>query len=170
MTSELQEELHKNVVNPQTFDNYKDSENFKGSELINIYHNQYFASLTNTLSKTYSCIKRLVGDDFFNMLAIDFIKKYSSKSGSIVDYGKEFANFLKQNKDCQTMPFLSDIANLEYAYERCYFTSDTFFVNSNYPIVAIWQLTDDSDELDLSSGKDNLKIYKKNFEVVVEKI
>ena len=52
------------------------SANFKANEVMNIYRNNYYHTLTDALSATYSCVKRLVGNEFFEFLAKNYIDKY----------------------------------------------------------------------------------------------
>ncbi|MDC9727516.1 MAG: DNA-binding domain-containing protein [Candidatus Thioglobus sp.] len=171
MLKKLQQDFYQDILDPNKAKNYLDNANFTGSDLIKIYHNQYFISMTQALASSYSCVKRLVGEEFFNMLAHQFIKKHPSKSASIIDYGHEFSVFIKTNEHCKNMAYLADIAKLENLYECCYFSLNAvFFMQSDYPVVEIWQLNDNSEQLDLSSGKVYLKFYKEGGSVIVEKI
>ncbi len=167
----MQQKFYQDVLNPDKAQDYLGNDDFSGGDLIKIYHNQYFTTLTQTLGNSYSCVKRLVGEDFFNMLAKHFVETYPSKTGSIIDYGSEFSTFIANNSRCKILPYLADVASFERLYERCYFSIDSeFFMVSPYPIVKIWQLNENSETLDLSVGGDYLKIYKQGAEVVVEKI
>jgi hypothetical protein len=69
---------------------------------------------------------RLVGEDFFNKIAKEFIKMHPSKTGNIIDYGEQFSNFIKLSPYCKTVPYLVDIAKFERYYERCYFSGIVF--------------------------------------------
>lgn len=171
MLKTLQQKFYKDVLNLDNLQDYLGNEDFSAGDLIKIYHNQYFFTLKQALSNSYSCVKRLVGDDFFNRLSSDFIKIYPSKTGNITSYGVEFADFIANDTQCQVVPYLADVAKFERLYERCYFALEAdFFMHSDYPLVKIWQLNENSEPLDLSSGGDYLKIYRQGREVLVEKI
>ncbi|SFV87784.1 Conserved domain protein [hydrothermal vent metagenome] len=172
MLKQLQRQFYQDILNPSNeATNYLNQGNFSGNDLLQIYHNQYFVSLIEALGKTYSCVKRLVGEDFFNRLAQEFIQAYPSKTGNIIDYGAEFEDFIRCNTHCQNLPYLGDVAKFEYCYERCYFLLDTqFFIYSPYPIIKIWQLNEHSDILDFSNAESYIKIYKQGAEVIVEEI
>lgn len=168
---QLQMDFYQDVLTSEsTAKNYLKNGNFSAKDLIQIYHNQYFLSLSESLSKSYSCVKRLVGEGFFNKLARDFIVLYPSKTGSVIDYGDEFSSFIKSSPYCKTVPYLVDIAEFERLYKHCYFSGIVSFMHSMYPIIKIWQLSEDSEQLDLTSGEDYLKIYRQGGEVLVEKI
>lgn len=172
MLRESQRQFYQDVLNnAKGAKNYLNQGNFSGSDLLQIYHNQYFISLSEALEKTYSCVKRLVGEDFFNRLAKEFIQVYPSKTGNIIDYGAEFEDFIRNNTLCKNLPYLADVAKFEHNYERCYFLLDTqFFIYSPYPIIKIWQLNEQSDILDFSNAESYIKIYKQGAEVLVEEI
>lgn len=172
MLKQLQQDFYQDTLNLSVANNYLNSVDFNSEDLIKIYHHQYFIVLTQALSRSYSCVKRLVGDDFFAMIARQFIKSHPSKSPNIIDYGDEFADFIANNPHCKTLPYLPDVAKFENLYEKCYYLSpkQVFFLYSKYPIIKIWQLNKNSDTLDFSNGGDYLKIYKQNHQMKVEKI
>ncbi|SMN01788.1 Conserved domain protein [uncultured Candidatus Thioglobus sp.] len=167
----LQQNFYQDVLNTDKAQDYLGNDDFSGNDLIKIYHNQYFISLKQALGNSYSCVKRLVGEGFFNSLASDFIKTHPSKTGSIIDYGSEFSEFIANDARCKTLPYLADVAKFEQLYERCYFSLEgKFFMHSSFPLIKIWQLDENSEQLDLSTGGDYLKIYKQGAKVVVERI
>ncbi|RUA05343.1 MAG: hypothetical protein DSY43_04835 [Gammaproteobacteria bacterium] len=170
MLKKLQQQFYQDVLIPNGAKNYLNEGNFNGSHLMQIYHNQYFLSLTEALGKTYSCVKRLVGEDFFNQIAKEFILVNPSKTGNIIDYGDNFADFIQSSPQCKTVPYLADVAKFERCYDRCYFLGIVFFMHSVYPITKIWQLNENSEQLDLNSGEEYLKIYRQDGEVLVEKL
>ncbi|CAB5498792.1 hypothetical protein AZO1586I_391 [Bathymodiolus thermophilus thioautotrophic gill symbiont] len=171
MLKQLQAEFYQHVLVPNKTKNYQINGDFTGADLVQIYHHQYCMSLKEVLTKTYSCVQRLVGKNFFMSLATDFIQTYPSKTPNIIDYGKEFSAFIKHHPHCQNMLYLSDVAKFENLYEQCYFsTNSIFFMQSDYPIIKIWQLDEDSAQLDLRTDRVYLKIYKHESEVIVEKI
>lgn len=134
----LQLDFYQDVLNPDKAQDYLGNDDFSGSDLIKIYHNQYFINLKQTLG--YSCVKRLVGEDFFNMLAKFFIETHPSKTGSIIDYGHDFPRFISNNERCKVVLYLADIAKFERLYERCYFSLDGAFYAftvSNYQDLAV---------------------------------
>lgn len=172
MLKQLQQDFYQNVLVPDNASHYLGKTDFSSADLIKIYHHQYFIALSQALARSYSCVKRLVGEDFFTMLARQFIQTHPSKSPNIIDYGSEFEDFIRNNPHCKTLPYLADVAKFEYLYEQCYFSStqSVFFLYSKYPIVQIWQMNENSEALDLSNGEDYLKIHKQNHQVQVEKI
>jgi len=132
---------------------------------IEVYRNNYRGNLHDTLAGAYPVIKQLVGDDFFRFMARKFIEQYPSRSGNLHHYGEQMASFVAAFGPAQGLPYLPDVASLEWACHRAYFAGDAptqdlsklalippekypglilnthpacHLVRSNYPIAAIW--------------------------------
>ncbi|WP_201340061.1 DNA-binding domain-containing protein [Isorropodon fossajaponicum symbiont] len=88
--------------------------------MIQIYRNHYTLSLIDALKASYSCVLRLVGEDFFKLLAKNYISVYPLSAGFLQNYGQFFAQFLKGFKPCKPYPYLIDIAYFERYHEQCY--------------------------------------------------
>ena len=95
-----------------------------GSQRLNIYRNNTFITLTEALSTTYPVINKLVGDDFFNFMAQEFINKNPPVQGPLFEYGQGFPNFLNHFKPVASLPYIADIAYLEWAINFAYHASD----------------------------------------------
>ena len=89
-------------------------------ELLDIYRNNLYSTLTNTLIITYPKIYQLVGAIKFKEFCQEFIKLNRSGSGNLDDYGDGFANFFTEKED----GFLSDLAKLEWFKHRSYLAKD----------------------------------------------
>ncbi|MGB9092559.1 MAG: DNA-binding domain-containing protein, partial [Gallionella sp.] len=132
---------------------------------IEVYRNNYRGNLHDTLAGAYPVIRQLVGEDFFRYMARKFIEQYPSRSGNLHRYGAEIADFLASFEPAQGLPYLPDVAALEWACHRAYFAEDASAldltelaqippdqypdlvlrthpschqVRSRYPVVAIW--------------------------------
>ena len=139
-------------------------------EVVSIYTNHYFLSLTDVLTATYSCVQRLVGEDFFKYLSHEYINQYPPISGNIVEYGNTFAEFIANFEPCKEMPYLSEIANFEYCYEQVYhYPEQSFLLYSSYALIDIWQLDEQSESIDINT-ETYLKIANINTEVEVFEI
>ncbi len=192
---QLQQQFASDVKNltPLT-DIYNDSKYFSAKELIAVYYNNYIYTLTDVLKSSYSCILRLVGDDFFNHIAKQYIKTHPQKQGYLQNYGNDFSSFIANTPECKNMPYLVDIALLERYYELCYhndnsgfdfaklpvgfskntkynkilpFLNKCYLLSSKYPVLDIWRLNENSPNLDLTKTSDNILIYKYNDKVSV---
>ncbi len=140
--------------------------NYPIGTALEIYRNNYRGNLQGALGLAYPVIRQLVGDEFFRMMAIMHIESRPSKSGNLHDYGAELSKFLASFPNAQELPYLPEIAKLEWACHMAYFAADIepidivllasiapenqdrlrFLLNpacrivrSSFPIVDIWQ-------------------------------
>jgi hypothetical protein len=136
------------------------------SKRFRVYRNNVFASLINALRSRYPVIERLVGEDFFEATAGHFIEAHPPRSPVLIDYGEDFGPFLESFEPANTLPYLADVARLEWLRHMAYHAEDrkalgppdltrapsdrafalTFefhpsaaLIVSPYPIVSIWE-------------------------------
>jgi hypothetical protein len=141
----------------------------KGAQLdqrFNIYRNNVFASLTSVLQARFPVIEAMVGAEFFQATARLFIEQHPPSSPIMAFYGDAFAGFLEVFEPAQTLPYLPDMARLEYARALSYHARDSaviagadlanvpphdlerlvftphpsvHLITSPFPIVSLWQ-------------------------------
>lgn len=85
-------------------------------ERLSIYSNNALLGLTDTLENIYPVIKKIVGSKFFTMMSRDFIKVYHQRLGNRNMFGGELSAFLENYAPSASLPYLPDIAALEWAY------------------------------------------------------
>lgn len=134
---------------------------------LDVYRNNTFGNLGDRLAAVYPVTQRLVGADFFRYAGRAYIREQPSHSGDLSDYGASFADFLTAFEPAYGLPYLADVARLEWArheaeraadhppleisslagidpddYERLKFVlhSTVRLVVSPYPIERIWQV------------------------------
>lgn len=98
---------------------------------LDIYRNNYRGNLHDTLAGAYPVIAQLVGKDFFRQLTQRFIALHPSRSGNLHLYGAEFAVFIASFAPAQGLPYLSDVARLEWACHCAYFAADAATLDIN---------------------------------------
>lgn len=81
---------------------------------FNIYRNNTFASLTATLLSVFPVTASLLGEGYFRFVAASFIKGTPPSEPRLVRYGANFADFLGRLDDLRSMPFVADVARLEW--------------------------------------------------------
>jgi hypothetical protein len=149
---------------------------------IDIYRNNHRGNLHDTLAGAYPVIKQLVGDEFFRFMTRKFIEKYPSRSGNLHRYGAEMADFVAAFEPAQGLPYLPDVAALEWSCHRAYFADDApaldiarlaqippgqypdlilhthpscHLVRSRYPVAAIWLAHQPGAEMDFQIDLDS---------------
>ena len=132
-----------------------------------IYKTNVFANLRESLRSVYPVIERLVGEEFFNHAADEYIRQHRSRSGDIQQYGAEFGAFLSRFPGARELAYLPDTARLEWAYNRVFHAADhaplsvqrlthvnpesyanlrfrvhpaSALLESNYPVHRIWEV------------------------------
>lgn len=91
---------------------------------LRVHANNTRLSLTDALSKTFSVVAALTGADFFAALAAHYIEFDPPKSAALIDWGQSFADFLVGFEPAQQLPYLPDMARLEWAVNESFHGPD----------------------------------------------
>ena len=133
---------------------------------LQVYRNNVFVSLLQALADVYPVLVRLVGRDYFDQAARRFVRQHPSRSGNLHDFGSELPGFLAGLPEAASLPYLSDVAALEWAWHEAFHAGDApaldaarlaalpesavaslrfrlhpaaRLVASPYPVLAIWE-------------------------------
>jgi hypothetical protein len=87
---------------------------------LQLYRNNLFESLTAALATVYPVVQQLVGEDFFRAMARRFIPAFPSRSGNLHDFGAELPDFIRGFRPAASLPWLPDMAALEWAIHAVY--------------------------------------------------
>jgi hypothetical protein len=88
---------------------------FSAAERLEVYRNTFLSTLTNALRVSFPAVHRLVGEVFFEATAHSFIDEEPPHSAYLNAYGGGFADFLAQFPAVEGLPYLADVARLEWA-------------------------------------------------------
>lgn len=94
------------------------------AQRLDIYRNNVLMNYRNALRDTYPALVRLVGDDFFNAAARHYARTHPSTSADLHDYGGSFADFLQGFEPARALPYLPDVARLEWRMHRVFHAAD----------------------------------------------
>ena len=83
---------------------------------FNVYRNNFRISLTDALAAIYPVVEQLVGPEFFGFMADRYIRSHPSRSGNVHNQGFALADFLSRFQAASNLPYLPDVARLEWAY------------------------------------------------------
>ena len=87
------------------------------------YGHNLQANRHQALAGAYPVITQVVGPDYFEHLALRYGQQQPSTSGNLHDYGENFSEFLAEEGPA-SLPYLADLATLEWACHRAYFAED----------------------------------------------
>jgi hypothetical protein len=86
-----------------------------GDERVAIYHRSALANRRGALAAAYPVVERLVGRAFFDEAAARYGEAFPSRSGDLNAFGGRFAAFLEAYPYARELPYLPDVARLEWA-------------------------------------------------------
>lgn len=156
-----------------------------------IYRNNVFISLTGALADVYPVVQRLVGEQFFAQLARRYIRAHPSRSGNLHDFGNAFPRFMLGMEELKDLPYLPDVAALEWACHEVFHGADAApldfsrltnpenakaplhpaarLVASRYPVLAIWEANQAEEPglVDLDAGADWLVVLRREVQVEI---
>ncbi|HEY4065631.1 MAG TPA: DNA-binding domain-containing protein [Burkholderiaceae bacterium] len=89
-----------------------------------IYRANVAASAAKALAAAYPIVRQIVGDDFFDGLARAYLRATPSTSGDLTEYGADFSRFVAEFPHTRSMPYLPDVARLEWAVHRAHGAAD----------------------------------------------
>lgn len=102
------------------FDRHIRAAGLSGVRRLQVYRNNNLLSLTGALKAVYPVVCRLVGDEFFNYAAAQYIARHPSRSGDLHEFGEFFAAFLEAFAPATELVYLPDVARLEWAYHQIF--------------------------------------------------
>ncbi len=91
-----------------------------GGTRLNIYRSSVLGIQTDALAAVYPVIQRLVGEPFFRTIGRDYLRKHPSPSGDLHELGAQMPGFLATLSAVSELPYLTDVARLEWAWHRVF--------------------------------------------------
>ena len=98
---------------------------------FNVYRNNVTTSLMDALAEGYPVIKKLLGDDNFRNLSREYQANHPPSSPLMMHFGEAFPSFLDGFKPPAKLPYLGDVARLEYALRCSYHAADSTSIDPN---------------------------------------
>jgi hypothetical protein len=157
------------------------------SRRFGVYRNNVYASLIEVLAGRFPVVARLVGDEFFRAMARAYVEREPPRSAVLIRYGVSFPNFIAGFAPAASVPYLGDMASLEWAWHAAYHAPDAAplplaelagaidhaedavltlhpslsVVRSPYPIVSIFELNTQAGDVPptrIEGGEDALVV------------
>lgn len=88
------------------------------------YRETCSGTLVNALRLTYPSLRRVLGAEFFDAQAAQFARREPPSSAYLNDYGEGFASFVAALPATAPLPYLADLARLEWAVSRALHAPD----------------------------------------------
>ena len=140
---------------------------FQPEQRLQIHRNNTTILLTEALAATFHIVHELVGEEFFAQMARAFVRIHPPTSPCLFEYGQGFPAFLQSLAALSEMPYVADVAELEWQWNSALFAAEAKpltaealaaippeelaghhlrphpsvrFVTSPYPIKKIWDM------------------------------
>lgn len=91
---------------------------------FDVHRNNMVAGLVDALRSTYPAVERLVGEAYFAAAARAYVRAEPPQSPVLLNYGGTFADFLESLPSADSVPYLGDVARLEWARLRALHAAD----------------------------------------------
>lgn len=92
----------------------KSDDTLTAEQRVGIYRGSVHGILTKTLEQTFPVCKMLVGEQFFDKITSVFIDQYPPTTTFFADFGGDMPTFLDNFEPAKSVPFLADMAKLEW--------------------------------------------------------
>jgi hypothetical protein len=146
-----------------------------------IHRRHFIRSLTASLEKTFPAVVNLVDTRFFGFAADAFIRQHPPTTPCLFEFGAALPGFIEAFPACASLPYLGDVARLEWAMHSVFHADD--FSNeakfpavrlfaSQWPVDAIWRVAmgRSVDPVDMNAGKAWVLVYRDDWEVKFESL
>ncbi len=162
---------------------------------FNVHRNNVVLSLVQSLEARYPAVKRLTGEEFFRAMARLYLDAHPPASPVLIEFGSAMPAFIEQFAPATDMPYLADVARLEWLQHEAFHAGDASplepdvlaaippdalarlcftlhpslrLLQSPYPVLAIWRTNvHDADvhKVRLADGGDELMIVRPRLDV-----
>jgi hypothetical protein len=166
---------------------------------LQIYRNNGRTGLAEALAAVYPVVRRLVGEDWFRQATRRYARKWPSRSGNLHDFGDHFPRYLARLPGTRELPYLADVARLEWAYHRVFHAADhapldparlaavppehqaalrlrlhpaARLVVSPYPVFTLWQANQEGGDgrVDLAIGGERVLVIRRGLDIEMERL
>lgn len=148
------------------------------------YRGNVFGKWEEALAGAYPIVRKIVGADFFAGLARAYARAHPSKSGDLNQYGERLADFVARFPHTLDLPYLPDVARMEWLAHRAYYARDpapfglqgldgssvlgltppSALLVSRWPLGRIWTVHQDDYEgaidVGLGAGPDRVLVHR----------
>lgn len=100
--------------------------------LLALYRGNVVANHTGAMTNSFPVLRQVVGEEFFDGLARAYRRERPSRGGNLDEAGEDFASFLAGFEPARELPYLADLAALEWAVARAWRAADAASVASEW--------------------------------------
>lgn len=159
-----------------------------------VYRGNAFGNWTRALESAYPIVRKIVGAQFFQRLALEYARAHPSVSGDLNEYGARLPQFVAAFPPTQDLPYLPDVARMEWLAHRAYYAADAepfdlhevsessrlaltppcALLACQWPLGRIWTVHQDGYEgeidVDLRAGPDRILVHRPRWRAQVRSL
>lgn len=166
---------------------------------VRIYRHSSELIHLEALRTTFPAVAALVGDAFFEQAAAHYRCRHPSRSGNLQAFGEHFPGFLERLPNVHQLPYLGDVARLEWRRQAAVLAGDSRALTraefdarlaaldgpvrmafhpsmqrlvSRYPVLALWQYATEptAERLTLPESGDRVVLWRSEGEVAMSAV
>jgi hypothetical protein len=93
---------------------------FPADERVDVYANMYYWRILDALREDFSQLVKLLGEDLFQKLIRDYLRRNASEHPSLGYVGRHFPRFLRERGEEFSRSDVADLAELEWSRARVF--------------------------------------------------
>ena len=171
-----------------------------GPQRMAVYAGGYLSRMQSALEEVFEATHHVLGERAFHEIAEGYARRFPSQDYNLSFAGRHLPEYLKTGKCAEELPFLSDLAHLEWrvceafhafdqapmnpaqlasiapdAYDRLqlFFQPSVGVVESAWPILDIWQarkVPREAVNINLVDRPQRVLIYRRDVQVLCEPV
>ena len=165
-----------------------------GAPGVAVYRSNAFGNWAQALAGAYPIVRKIVGEEFFEGLASSYARGHASASGDLNEYGSRLAEFVATFPLTQDLPYLPDVARMEWLAHRAYYAADAepfgfeaisessrlaltppcALLASAWPLARIWTVHQDDYQgeidVDLGAGPERILVHRPKWHAQVRSL
>ncbi len=89
-----------------------------GSVGLRVHRNTVLGALSNALRSSFRAVEHLVGEAFFDAMAVAYARARPPEAPQLDDYGADFPSFIDGFPGTEALPFLAELAHFEWRLDE----------------------------------------------------
>jgi hypothetical protein len=101
------------------------------SAALRVHRNTVMKGLVDALIANYPTVAQLVGDEWFEACALEYICTHPARSPVLALYGEQFPAFLAAFAPAAELPYLADVARIDRMWIEAHTAADAIALTSS---------------------------------------
>ena len=167
-----------------------------GSRGVAAYRANVSGNWGKALANAYPIVRKILGEAFFDAMAREYARAHPSASGDLNRFGARLANFVAQFEHTRDLPYLPDVARMEWLAHLAYYAADVApasptarelhastrlqlapgcaLLASDWPLARLWEVHQDGYQgdiaVDFDAGLSRVLIHRARWRAQVSPV